>query len=338
MNPKSRILFLAVLIILFQVVEGQDNSSVAAGVQVSDTVSSAGPDLDKKLNDGLSAGKVSDIKPEEPSVSDQLSKKLSEIISEIEKFCPQFIDRKQEFYSNGIRGFLEEVSPELDYVPDEKDIPKSSEVIRPEFHRPLIFSSHKILYIRIDGFSEENFKKLKSELSDISRLANPPVGVAIDLRSSSGNNGMVSAEYASLFSDDTSVSFVKNEDRGIIKLPLMILIGSKTSGDAEIFAALIMKSGKALLVGEKSVGAPFARFPIKLNNGGILLVPDIPTDLAWLRPSPLQPSINIRAYPQVEYSMISGSIGSEESDECIRRVSDLLVSLDAIQKDKEKKK
>lgn len=268
----------------------------------------------------------------------QFEKKISEIITTVKKYCPQFVEKKKEFYSNGIKGFLEQTSPELDYLENGIDAPPKDEKKSPEFHKPLIIDAQKILYIRIDGFSEENFIKLKEECVDVARLSNPPIGVILDLRSSSGENGIISAKYASIFCNNDSVSFVNNKEKEILGLTMMILISAKTAGDPEIFTTLLMKSGRALLIGEKSAGMPFAKFPIKLNNGGTLILPDIPPDLAWIRISPLIPSVDVKAYPQIDYDLISKKVGSEESDECIRRVSDLLVSLDAIHKNKDKKK
>jgi C-terminal processing protease CtpA/Prc len=146
---------------------------------------------------------------------------------------------------------------------------------------------------------------------------------------------LIAGEYASLFSDGDAVAFAKNSIKAVLKLPMMMLVGGRTSGDGEIFASLLKKSGRSLVVGEKTAGMPFARIPVKLQSGGILLVPDIPPGLEWIKTAPIEPGIAANPYPQIEYSKISGEKSSETSDEAVRRVCDLLISIEALHKDKE---
>ncbi len=277
---------------------------------------------------------VEEEKKEDDSVGVQVGRKLSEIITEVEKRIPQAVEKRRDFFAEGIKGFLEEISPELDYLPDESAIPPSGKTGDIEFLKPVIIHEQKILYIRIDGFTERNFVRLKEELVDISRFKNQPVGAILDLRSAAGENGLVAGEYASLFFDGEAVSFTKNSIKAVLKLPMMLLVGGRTSGDGEIFTCLLRRSGRALVVGEKTAGMPFARLPVKLESGGILLVPDIPAGLEWIKSAPIEPGIAVNPYPQIEYLKISGEKSSEMSDEAVRRVCDLLVSIEALHKDK----
>ncbi|HPO90172.1 MAG TPA: S41 family peptidase [Victivallales bacterium] len=277
-------------------------------------------------------------KEENNKASTQAGRKITEIVDEIEKRVPKIIENRKNFYLEGIRGFLSQFGPELDYISDENQINQNKDIKNPsEFYKPILIDSQKILYIRIDGFSDENFIKLKEECLIISRYKNQPVGIIFDLRSGKGENPLLAAEYASLFYDGDILAFTKNKIRVNIKAPIIIIVSSQTNGAAEVFANFLLKSGKALLIGEKTYGVPFPKYPVKLNSGGVLFLPDIPTDLEWIEIKPLNPSITINPYPQIDYSKISMEKEAEKNDFVIRRACDLLVSIDALHKEKKEK-
>lgn len=268
----------------------------------------------------------------EDDIGTIIGNKVSEIINEIERRVPKIIENRKNFYIEGIRGFLGQFGPELDYISDESEIQNRGNQQPVEYHKPIIIASQKILYIRIDGFSEENFKKLKEECIDISKYKNQPIGIIFDIRSGAGENVLLSAEYASLFVDSYLLFSTKNTFKALFKVPIMIIVSSKTSGAAEVFAQILIKSGKAILAGDKTCGTPFPKYPVKLKSGGALLLPEIPSDLSWIESKPIEPAIAIKTDPQIEYSLISGEKNSEKKDEAIRRLCDLLISLEALHK------
>jgi hypothetical protein len=262
--------------------------------------------------------------------------KIDEIVIEIEKSLPRISEGVEDReIASGIQSMLKNFNSEIEYFPEGIKTPPPEE---PEFHKPIIIANQKILYIRIDGFSFANFAKFKEECEDVSRLANRPSGIIIDLRNASGAEGKIAAEYASLFFDDGILSFVKNTEKALLKDPLLILTGGKTSGGGEIMAAILMRRKGTMLIGEKSAGIPFRKIAVALKTGGTLLIPEIPDELRFVQTKPVEPSILVTPYPQIEYSIAAEKSGSEKSDQCLLRSIDLLICLEAIHSAKDNKK
>jgi C-terminal processing protease CtpA/Prc len=263
--------------------------------------------------------------------------KIDEIVIDIETYLPRISeDIKDIEIASGIRSMLKNFNSEIEYLPEGiKTPPPPAE---PEFHKPIIIANHKILYIRIDGFSFANFAKFKEECENVSRLANRPSGIIIDLRNASGTEGKIAAEYASLFFDDGIISFAKNTEKALLKDPLIILTGGKTSGDGEIMSAILMRRKGTMIIGEKSAGVPFRKIAVDLKTGGALLIPEIPDELRFVQTKPVEPSILVTPYPQIEYSIAAEKSGSEKSDQCLLKSIDLLICLEAIHSAKDNKK
>lgn len=191
---------------------------------------------------------------------------------------------------------------------------------------PLMIASNKIIYIRIDRPGEDTYKELKKESDYDSLVKNPPAGLIIDLRNASGTDIRAALKNLSLF-------LMENKEAPkSFRTHAAVLIGSKTTGSAEVLAAMLESACHAIVIGSPSAGSPFKMKLEKLSTGGYVEIPQIPDDLRDASPAPLKPAVTIEAYPQINYETLTSKSGVEFNDKCISRAADLLISLDAIRK------
>lgn len=200
----------------------------------------------------------------------------------------------------------------------------------------IIISGHKVLYIRIDAFTGDSVKQLQTDCVSSFRLANPPVGIIIDLRGARGNNCIDTLKSLGLFITAEQIPLPEGTEPlpKAISAPVLMLVGEATSGSPEIFAKILAESGSGMLLGEKTSGNPFPKQRIQLSNGDFLLVPVVPDYLASIKPESILPAINFTAYPQIEFKKIREEAGSENSDSCLQRAIDLIICLKALASEK----
>lgn len=270
--------------------------------------------------------------------------KLNEIVSQIEENYPALIERfsdhdEAKVIQSVVKAFnfgLEYIKAEDMNPQAEKENPKGKET---EPFPAIIVASQKILYIRIDNFNASIVAKLKADCESSARLANSPVGIVIDLRNCGGFNFQTAMQSLGFFCSKKELSAncrnIEFPDR-ILNLPAIILIGKKTKGAAEIFATIMSNSKQCLRLGEDSAGCPFIKKRVALKSGDFLMVPVVPESLKYVPAVAVCPEIRASAYPQIPYKEISENAGSENSDKCLQRALDLLISLNALHKERKK--
>ena len=196
----------------------------------------------------------------------------------------------------------------------------------------IMLASNKILYIRVDSFSDESLKQLKKDCENCAEFENRAVGVIIDLRNSQGYDYNSAIDSAALFipPEEMAKHNLKTPIKQLLTEPVILLTGSKTKGAAEIFTKLLFEAKRAISLGETTAGVPFEKRKVTLTNGDWLLIPQVPDKLAEVLPEPIKPSIKFTPYPQLKYELLKERPGAETGDKCIERALELILCLDAL--------
>jgi len=266
-------------------------------------------------------------------------RRVNEIIEKVQLNYPVLSARFSEYDEVSIlQSIANTMNRGIEYIPaDHKtETIQPSEIPRPEYHPGIIISSNKILFIRVDNFSQNMLSKFKEDCLSSARLSKSPVGVIIDLRSAYGSDYNAALQALTLFCKPEDVPLPSGvaSFNQIMKSPVILLVGEKTSGSAEIFASLLMKNKRAIILGSSSLGSYFTKTKIPLSNGDYLLIPVVPDNLKNLKSQALKPSILFPPYPQISYDKLRNELGSEKSDKCLKRAVDLIICLDALSETK----
>ena len=288
------------------------------------------PNLEHKTGGDELLGKATPFRKE-------ILLRVNEIITEIENNYPSAICKYATTdIEKTVKSLVLSLNSGIEYLSNNE-----AESVQDEFKKEsapcpaIIIASQKVLYARIDTFNPANFAKFKDDCESTARLANKPIGLIIDIRDCQGYDYESGIKSLALFCPSEKVP--KTEDIEIPKrtltIPVIMLVGSKTKGVSEIFAKLMLENGQCLISGSATAGYPFYKKKIMLKSGNCLLIPSVPKALSHIPASQVVPTINVAAYPQVGYEKLSATAGSEESDKCLQRAIDLLISLDALHKD-----
>jgi carboxyl-terminal processing protease len=146
----------------------------------------------------------------------------------------------------------------------------------------------KLAHVRIAALQRGTAAELRQV---VTRLRDDGArGLVLDLRWCPGGYLDDSADAARLFLGDGEVATVKARDKedqvfrstgegAVTDLPLVVLVNGETSGGAELIAAALQDRGRALVVGQRTLGKgsiqtaaplPGTRVVLKLTNGTIL--------------------------------------------------------------------
>lgn len=275
--------------------------------------------------------------PPPASEREDLLKSMNIIFSEIEKESPalyrkiirsterakilsgllESMDSGVILYENGAKKVMQEIAP-----PADKKAYAAKKI-----------SSGRILYIRMDDLNTVSFEQLKKDCESIEKQAEKkPLGIVIDLRNATGSDHRNALRELSIFCPPERLpqNMPKVEgDKRFFDLPVMLLVGHKTSGSAEIFASLMEKTKQGLTLGGATAGKPFELKEVK-SCGFTLMIPLVPDGLESVEPEKLKPSVEIEPYPQADYEKLGTNGASENKDRCLLRAIDLLLSLDAL--------
>lgn len=263
--------------------------------------------------------------------------KINEIIAEVENNYPAAIAK----YDSGdevkiIKSLVSALNSGIEYLGAKDAASIQDEIKKDSAPCPaIIIASKKVLYARIDEFNPANFAKFKDDCESTASLANRPVGLIIDVRDCQGYDYESCIRTLALFCPPEKVPKIENVEMPgrTLTVPVIILVGNKTRGASEIFARLMLDNGQCLVSGTGTAGCPFLKKKTVLKSGNCLLIPSVPEFLSNIPVTQVAPTISIAAYPQIAYEKLSGAAGSEESDKCLQRATDLLISLDALHKD-----
>lgn len=267
----------------------------------------------------------------------EILRKVNEIIGEVEINYPVAISKYTPAdVEKTVKSLVASLNSGIEYIGVEEAAALLDETHKESPPCPaIIIASQKVLYTRIDEFNPANFAKFLDDCESTARLANKPIGLIIDIRDCQGYDYENCIKTLSLFCAPEKIPKIENIEipKRTLNIPVMVLVGTKTKGTAEIFAKLMLENGQCLISGSSTAGCPFFKKKIFLKSGNCLLIPSVPKFLSHIPAAQVIPTINVAAYPQISYEKLSGTAGSEESDRCLQRAIDLLISLDALHKD-----
>ncbi len=198
----------------------------------------------------------------------------------------------------------------------------------------IIMSSKKTLYVRMDSFSTKAVSQLEEDMTSVFRLVRPPTGFIMDLRNSQSPGTGEVLRALKLFVHGGKIPAPEKTEPGTdeprVTIPVLLLVGHKTSGAAELFSFLLSSLGKAMSIGEKTAGNPFPQQRLQLSNGDFLLIPKMPEFIPLAASEQVSPAIKAQAYPQIDFEHLRNTIGAEVNDNCLNRAVELLVCLHAL--------
>lgn len=321
------------LILVFSIAVSAETGRSVVAEPVQDPTQAEGqatPNPEHKTNGDELLGKATRFRKE-------ILHRINEIIAEVENNYPAAIAK----YDSGdeekiLKSLVSALNSGIEYLNAAEAAAVQDEVNKDSAPCPsIIISSQKVLYTRIDEFNPATFAKLKDDCESTARLANRPVGLIIDIRDCNGYDYENCIKALALFCPPEKLTRPENVEipGRTLNIPVIMLVGNKTRGAAEIFARLMQENGQCLISGSNTAGYPFFKKKTVLKSGSCLLIPSVPKFLSHIPATQVVPTVNIAAYPQIAYEKLSGIAGSEESDKCLQRAIDLLISLDAIHKD-----
>ncbi len=191
----------------------------------------------------------------------------------------------------------------------------------------------------------------------------PPIGRIIDLRQAAGDDLDLVDEALNLLQKRHDRLYVlearNNGERrisertgeGLIREPVMILIGPETRGAAEVFAAAATRCRQVLLIGASSRGDMLVRDAVPLSTGDRLYVASrtlVVGETEYLGDKGVEPDIAVSAHEYVTWSagdragvlrQRQTAAGEEENrllrqrvgdDAVLQRAVDLLLGLEAL--------
>ncbi len=282
----------------------------------------------------------------EPVLKNPLFARIREIMFLLEKEVPRFRDgdaispgEREKILRNLVAdmgGGIEYASPRRVEEFDRQH--REFDARDPKIRSALTISENRILYIRLETFSEEAVRKMRVDCESTARLARGPAGAVVDLRDcASFNVAPVADAVKTLCPADTVSNYLKvlDPESPAISLPIVVFTGPGTAGDAEIFSRILLRSGLAVTMGKKSFGRPFIKKKFLVSNGNFLLIPQIPQLYETLGTGKTAPSIPVENGKEVPYEELAQEREAWEQDSLILRATDLLLSLRALDKNRD---
>ena len=223
---------------------------------------------------------------------------------------------------------------------------------------------HRLAYVRIRGLYAGDSNRVAAVLQGLDSCGGTTSvrGAILDLRGAGGQNAEAAARAAALFRKPGETMFSVLDGHGVtgavysatstplVSVPVMLLVDRRTTGAAELFAAVVRRSSRTLVVGQATSGDGGLRESLALADGQRLelvsrrfalgdgaqipwtgLAPDVAMS-AWAAPA---------AETEAETKPAGKPVGKESADDAIlanrtkgdpvlRRATDLLLGLNAL--------
>ena len=166
-----------------------------------------------------------------------------------------------------------------------------------------------IAYLWFEGFDRETYRWMEEQMDALA--ASPPRGIVLDLRGNvGGHGGMATMTHAWFHPDEQPLvtlhhrfirrTYVAGPMPHHRNEPMVVLVGPTTASMAELMAARMQETGRALVIGQRTRGAAVGTHGIDLPDGGLLYIgmlgvttaggqvlekvgmrPDIEIDMDW---------------------------------------------------------
>lgn len=147
----------------------------------------------------------------------------------------------------------------------------------------------QVAYLHLSGFNRDTAAELRRAVSGAKRaLGKKPAGIILDMRQNRGGILNQAASVADVFIDHGTILETRGRHRksiqlfeaeqmdDLIEVPMVVMIDSGSASAAEVVAAALQDSGRALVIGTRSYGKGTVQQIISLPNDGELI-------LTWAR-------------------------------------------------------
>ena len=258
---------------------------------------------------------------------------INEVIKKVQQDYPvlsKTLDNQKQ--KEILKSLVSTLNRGIRYVAAGDPALKQSKPSTNKLQPAIMIASNKILYIRINSFSQKSLKQLKKDCDNCAKFADKTVGIIIDLRTSQSNDYNSAIHSTALFATAENMGKFKISSplKQILTQPIILLTGAETKGASEIFTRLLIEMKRAINLGEKSAGVPFTKRKLTLSNGDYLLIPQVPKKLEGILPMPIKPAVKFTPYPQVDYDKLKKAPDAQDKDRCIQRAVELILCLDAL--------
>jgi hypothetical protein len=165
------------------------------------------------------------------------------------------------------------------------------------------------IYLRVNRVGDGLSAQLASTFGQLT-ATNKSKGVVLDLRFADGGDYPAVASVAGLFLSKAEPLYelggqtVSSEgNKGVIKLPLAVLVNRQTRGAAEVLAGVLRETRVALILGGHTGGGAAVMHDFPLKEGGRLRIAATPVQYAngaEFSPGGLEPDIAVDVDPVAE--------------------------------------
>ncbi len=261
-------------------------------------------------------------------------KALGQILDSLEQEAPwlerRIADEDEKMLDAALKSLDKNISFKKTAFSEAEQTPSG------KYRPPLFIGGQRELYVRLDSLDSANLANLEEDFQALSRLGKKPIGAIIDLRNCSGGSAGEAQRLFSYFSEGKtspadSNAPEKKQDLILKNLPMIVLTGEKSLGASEIFAALVKKSGKGLIIGDETAGNPFPSRTVEISGLGFLRFPQVAEGLEEIGTSSVSPSIRISKSEQIPFEKLADEISSEKSDPALRAASEMLACFNELQ-------
>jgi hypothetical protein len=219
-----------------------------------------------------------------------------------------------------VAGLLQEIAPRVALVDDPNDPLRAdlpAGVVNTQLYRG------SIGYVRLGHIVEGTDEQLRSRYRDLV-TSNRLSGFVLDLRMATGDDYDAALRVADQFLMDEvpllnwGQGLKRSRDKeDAITLPIAVLVNSKTGGGAEAVAAMLRKSGVALLIGGITAGTAGIQQTFPLSNGQFLkiTVANIQLgDAQLLAAGGVVPDVTVAVRPALEEALLNGTEDPADSE------------------------
>jgi len=248
----------------------------------------------------------------------ELIEELSEILSTVKSDNPKLL---QNFTKEDKEKIISEFVNSLDAgVTIGKGVEESHDTTGSYF-KALPLASKGILYSRIDELTPTVYSHFAEDLEESRESSEGLKGCILDLRNCAGHNLEIAGKFVEALSE------LKNEDKAI---PMTVLVSSNTKGSAEVISRLILENKIGIAIGTETAGEPLPGKAIELNSGETITMPQTSEEFSITDLTPVSPKLLIASNNQIDYDELADDASNGQSDLCLKRALNLLVSISVL--------
>ncbi len=260
-----------------------------------------------------------DVDAERPH---DLAEDISDLLEMLKKESPEVYRR---IHSLPRKELLEKILYAMDsgvYSAEKMPLSVSSPAAV-DVRKGKLIADNSVLYLRLSALDNGQLRQMQEDLITAANIANKPIGLILDLRDASSGDYALVNRFRNFFNSDAETGPI----RYFCSVPIVVIIGGKTSGAPELLALLLAQTKFGCIIGQSGSGRIF---PFKTVSccGIDWAVPQI-ADPEWdISPYPRDPIDEFIPYPQLPFGKI-GKVDFLKEDSAVRHAVDLIRALNA---------